>query len=71
MESANELIEQYFKSKEGVKTRLKKPAFASRMMVKMKEAQIILINRHEPSMTPTERKRAKQVKAGTYRGKVV
>ena len=71
MESANELIEQCFKSKAGVKTRLKKPEFVSKMMARMAEAQIILINRHIPNMTPTQRKRAEQVKAGTYRGKRV
>lgn len=70
MDTAVELIEQCFKSNQGVKARLKQPRFVSKLQAKMEEAQIILINRHLPYMTITERRRAEMVKAGTYRGKL-
>ena len=70
MDTANDIIEECFNSNQGIKARLEKPRFVSKLKVKMAEAQIILINRHLPNMTITERRRAEMVKAGTYRGKL-
>ena len=71
MEPLIDPIEECFKSNQGVKARLKKPAFVRKLAKKMIEAQIILINRHLPGMTILERRRAELVKSGKYHGQVV
>ena len=69
--TADDIVMKYFKSNQGIKTRLKSPPYADRISIKMKSAQIELINMHIPTMTITERRRAELEKAGQYHGQLV
>ena len=73
MDTAIDIIEECFKSNQGVKARLKQPRFVRKVEIKMAKAQIELLNMHlsQKVMNPTERRRAEQVLAGIYDGRPV